>query len=100
MPGEEKVTTGTQDYLHKLELEGPKYKDRAKIATALQQTRVRRRLHKDMAETLRPLASFIESEKGKMLLNLLRETLGQTRKVEEKMENRVYIPRVLEEKKQ
>ena len=70
----------TQDYLHKLELDGLDYKERAKVATQLE-----------------PLVQFLESDKGKNLLNLVREALGKTRKVEERMETRTYIPRVLEQ---
>lgn len=40
---------------------------------------------------------FLDSEKGKNLMNLVREVLGKTRRVEERMETRVYVPRVLEE---
>lgn len=85
----------TQDYLHKLELGGLDYKERAKVATQLAQCRKTRRECKDTVEVLEPLVQFLESDKGKNLYNLVRETLGKTRKVEERMETRVYIPRVL-----
>ena len=87
----------TQDYLHKLELGNLDYKERAKVATQLAQCRRSRRECKDTVEVLEPLVQFLESDKGKNLYNLVRETLGKTRKVEERMETRVYIPRVLEE---
>ena len=48
-------------------------------------------------EVLKPLVEFLESDRGKNLYNLVREALGKTRKVEERMETRVYIPRVLRE---
>jgi hypothetical protein len=64
----------TQDYLHKLELDELDYKERAKIATQLIQ--------------------FLDSEKGRSLLNLMREVLGKTRKVEERMETRTYHYRI------
>lgn len=85
----------TQDYLHKLELENLDYKERAKVATQLAQCRKARREHKDTVEVLSPLVEFLESDRGKSLYNLVREALGKTRKVEERMETRVYIPRVL-----
>lgn len=88
----------TQDYLHALELSDLDYKERAKVATRLSLCRQRRREHKNMVEVLYPLVEFLESDKGKNLLNLMRETLGKTRRVEERMGNRAYIPRVLEEK--
>lgn len=86
----------TQDYLHKLELGGLDYKERAKVATQLAQCRRTRRECKDTVEVLEPLVQFLECDKGKNLYNLVREALGKTRKVEERMETRVYIPRILE----
>lgn len=85
----------TQDYLHKLELENLDYRERAKVATALANCRRQRRECKDTVEVLEPLVQFLESDKGKNLLNLVREALGKTRRVEERMETRTYVPRVL-----
>lgn len=85
----------TQDYLHKLELEGLRYEERAKVATQLARCRQERRKHKDTAQILEALSEFVCSDKGKAAFNLLRETLGRTRKIEERMNNRVYHPRVL-----
>lgn len=85
----------TQDYLHKLELDNLDYKERAKVATQLSKCRQKRRECKDTVEVLEPLVQFLESDKGKNLLNLMREALGKTRKVEERMETRAYVPRVL-----
>ena len=85
----------TQDYLHSLELEDLDYKVRAKIATKLAECRQMRRAHKDTAEILEPLVTDLDSEKGKQLKHLLNELLGKTRKVEERMETRVYWPREL-----
>lgn len=87
----------TQDYLHSLELDGLKYEARAKVATKLAQCRQKRREHKDTVAILEPLVQYLDSEKGRQLLNLLREVLGKTRKVEERMKDRVYFPRVLKE---
>ena len=85
----------TQDYLHKLELANLDYKERAKVATQLAHCRQQRRECKDTVEVLEPLVQFLESDKGKNLLNLMREALGKTRKVEERLETRTYVPRVL-----
>lgn len=85
----------TQDYLHKLELDNLDYKERAKIATQITKCRQARRACKDTVEVLKPLVEFLESDRGKNLYNLVREALGKTRKVEERMETRVYFPRVL-----
>lgn len=86
----------TQDYLHQLELGCLNYKERAKVATKLAECRKSRREHKDTVHILEPLVQYLDSEKGKQLYNMLREVLGKTRKVEERMENRVYTPRVLD----
>jgi hypothetical protein len=87
----------TQDYLHKLELDNLGYAERAKVATKLSQCRRLRRASKDTTEILEPLITFLDSDKGRNMLNLLRETLGKTRKVEERMENRTYRYKVLEQ---
>lgn len=57
----------TQDYLHKLELDGLDYKERAKVATQLAKCRQARRECKDTVEILEPLVQFLESDKGKNL---------------------------------
>lgn len=85
----------TQDYLHSLELDGLKYEERAKLATKIAKCRQDRRNHKDTVMALEPLVEWLDTDKGKQLFNLLREVLGKTRKVEERMENRVYVKRVL-----
>lgn len=86
----------TQDYLHSLELDELDYGERARVATKLSKCRQARRHCKDTVEILEPLVQFLDSEKGKSMLNLVREVLGKTRKVEDRMETRVYIPRILE----
>ena len=85
----------TQDYLHSLELDDLKYEDRAKIATQLAKCRQKRREHKDTTMILEPLVQYLDTDRGRQLVNLLKEVLGKTRKAEEKMTNRVYYPRVL-----
>lgn len=86
----------TQDYLHMMELGGLDYKERAKVATQLTRCRQDRRQSKDTLEILEPLITFIDSENGKRMVNLMKEALGKTRKVEEKMNYRTYRFRVLE----
>lgn len=86
----------TQDYLHKLELEGLDYKQRAKVATQLAKCRQMRRASKDTTEILEPLIQFLDADKGRNMMNLMREVLGKTRKVEERMENRTYRYKVYE----
>lgn len=96
----QKMEALTQDYLHSLELDGLKYKERAKIATQLSECRKKRREHKDAVMVLEPLVQYLSTEKGRQLNNLLKEVLGKTRKVEEKMQNRTYRKRVLQEQMQ
>lgn len=84
----------TQDYLHALELNSLNYKERAKVATKLSKCRMKRRNHKDTARALEPLIEYLNTDRGKNAINSIKEVLGKTRKVEQKMENRVYVPRV------
>ena len=86
----------TQDYLHHLELDGLDYRERAKVATQLANTRRDRRNHKDMVISLEPLVEYLNTERGKTMLNMMKETLGKTRKIEKYMETRRYYPRVMD----
>lgn len=86
----------TQDHLHQLELNGLNYRERAKVATQLTKCRQLRRESKDTVETLEPFVEFMESEKGKQIMNFMKEALGKTRKVEKYMENRTYRYKVLD----
>lgn len=86
----------TQDYLHQLELGDLSYSERAKVATQLAKCRRLRRDSKDTVEILDPFMEFIDSEKGKQTMNLMREALGKTRKAEGRMENRIYRYKELE----
>ena len=85
----------SMDYLHQLELETTTYHDRAKIAAGLHTARQQRRDAKNTLEVTEPLLSFIESDRGKVLIHQLREILGATRKAEKLISNRSYAPRVL-----
>lgn len=86
----------TQDYLHMLELGGLDYNERAKVATKMAKCRQERRASKDTVEMLEPLIQFLDSDKGRNMMNLMREVLGKTRKVEERMTNRTYRYKVYE----
>lgn len=85
----------TQDYLHKLELENLNYNERAKLATQLAKCRRLRRESKDTVEILSPLIGYLETERGKQTVNLLKETLGKTRRVEENMKTRTYRYKII-----
>jgi len=86
----------TQDYLHMLELNNLNYKERAKVATKIAKCRQNRRASKDTTEILEPIIQFFGSDKGRNMMNLMREVLGKTRKAEEKMETRTYRYKVYE----
>lgn len=86
----------TQDYLHKLELEDLDYSERAKVATKIAKARKERRKCKNRAEELQPLVDYLTSDKGKTMLNSLREILGKTRKAEDRQKNRTYTNRRLD----
>ena len=85
----------TQDYLHMLELGDCSYHKKARIAEAMGECRAERRAHKDNVAILTPLITFLESEKGKMTLSQLQQTLGAVRKAERAIQDRRYVPRVL-----
>ena len=87
----------TQDYLHQMELGNLDYKQRARMATRLAKCRQERRSSKDTVQILQPLMDYLDSEKGKQAINLMRETLGKTRKTEQAMQTRTYRARVLED---
>ena len=82
----------TQDYLHDLELEHTTYKERAKLATQLRDTRRARRTHKDTVQVLTPVVDWINQNKNS--INSLKQLLGSVRKEESKLQNRVYIRKV------
>lgn len=85
-----------QDYLHLLELGELKYRERAKIATKIQECRKYRRKCKNVVQTLYPVVEYMCDGKGKYVLNQMREVLGRVRKIEKSLDYRVYSPRVLE----
>ncbi len=85
----------TQDYLHKLELQSCSRHVRAKVATAIRDCRTVRRQHKDNTIILEPLVSFLQTDKGKLLISQLQQTLGAVRRAERTTQDRQYHPRVL-----
>lgn len=94
---EEQLTTQdklTQDYLHQLELENLKYKDRAKVATQLSLNRKKRRAYKDSLEEIQPIIDYISN--NKKVINDLKRLLGEVRKQEKKHTNRKYFPKVMD----
>ena len=92
MKNEERIT---QDYLHKLELEGLNCRERSKIATQLAVNRQLRRNYKDMVEELQPIVEFFEEPQNKKLIDHMSQLLGQVRKVENYHQQRIYVPKVI-----
>ncbi len=95
MKKEERIT---QDYLHKLELEGLNCRERSKIATLLANNRKARRGYKDAVEELEPVVEFFEDPKNRGVLNSMSQFLGQIRKVENYHKKRFYVPKVIDGK--
>lgn len=93
MKNEERIT---QDYLHKLELEGLNCRERSKIATQLAHNRQARRSYKDAVEELEPIVEFFEDPKNRSVLNSMSQLLGQVRKVESYHKRRFYVPKVID----
>ena len=85
----------TQDYLHKLELENLTEEEYAKSAMDIAECRKERRKSKDLTEVLTPVLDFLEQNAVIRSLNLLKETLGKVRKIEERLDGRKYGNRVL-----
>lgn len=90
----------TQDFLHSLELDELKCKERSKLATQLSINRKDRRYFKDRIEELEPIVKFFEETQNKKVLDKLTNVLGEIRKAERYHKNRIYIPKVIKGKKE
>jgi len=71
----------------------PGYKERARLATELQNVLIARRIAKDHVLLNKPIADFLDSDVGKNMINQLRQKLGETRRVESKMIGRKFYKR-------
>ena len=89
----------TQDFLHSLELDDLKCGGRSKLATQLAINRKDRRYYKDRVEELQPIVDFFTDPQNKKVLDKLTNVLGQCRKMENYHKDRIYVPKVLKEKK-
>ena len=99
----------TQDLLHRLELESLSTGEKNKIATQLKYCRKDRRYWKDIVEetesfvnmfnqteaSLNDVKKKAEVEANRRFINMLRETLGKTRRQEGYHANRSYKPRII-----
>lgn len=95
----------TQDILHSLELDNLPYKEKCKLMTKLATCRKDRRYWKDIIEELEPIyAIFYPMDnltntkdtcaRNVKTINVLRESLGKVRKVENYHSDRTYRPRI------
>ena len=99
----------TQDLLHRLELESLSTGEKNKIATQLKYCRKDRRYWKDIVEETEGFVNMFnqteaslsdgkkkaEVEANRRFINMLRETLGKTRRQEGYHANRSYKPRII-----
>lgn len=81
----------TQDILHRLELYSDSYRERAKLANSLKLVRQRRRVAKDTYEVTKSIVRWAED--NKQVIRSLELLLGEVRKVEDRQEKRIYIPK-------
>lgn len=89
---EKEKDDATQDILHAIELEKQSYHQYALFAKELCQIRKDRRVAKDFRIQSEPIISWIDE--NKQIIKSLERLLGDVRKIERKMENRTYIPKV------
>ena len=85
----------TQDILHKMEDEKTKNSERNKLATKLAICRRDRRYYKDRVQELEPMIKFIQE--NRKMTNVLKQVLGEVRKIERYHADRTYYPRVMRE---
>lgn len=85
----------TQDYLHSLELDELKCRERSKIATQLSINRKDRRYYKDRIEELQSLMEWLDKPENKKAIRSLEQALGAVRRMENYHKNRFYVPKVL-----
>ena len=83
----------TQDIMHKLELEDLSYKENCKLMTQLKTIRKDRRYYKDKVEQYMIISQYYKDNRKPV--DLIRQKLGEMRKVEEYHSTRTYRPRVL-----
>ena len=81
----------TQDILHKIELEKISYHEHARLNKELAEVRKSRRKAKDRVIVLNPVAEYID--KNRSVFNSLSQLLGDVRKEEKRLENRMYFPK-------
>lgn len=89
---ENRANEETQDILHDLEINPHSFNEKGHLASDLARVRAERRRAKDFQNDAYPLLKWVADNASAM--RKLQEVLGETRKIEKKMETRVYMPRV------
>lgn len=84
---QKKLEAEINDIEHRLELEDMSYHERAKLAATLADRLRERRYEKDNCENLAPI---VKAFKDANQLRGMENALGEARKVENRLKNRVY----------
>lgn len=79
------------DIEHELELHPHVYHERARLANLLADTLKRRRIAKDTQIALKPLREMFDFSPE--CVRTIERTLGEMRKADEKLQNRIYMQR-------
>ena len=83
------------DLLHLLELKCTSAQERTIVSEKLQRCLLWRRECKDTIALLEPLILFMDTDKGKFVINQLPQVLGNVRKEEKRISLRSYSPRIM-----
>lgn len=86
----------TQDLLHAIEF-ADNCKEWYRLSTQLHYSRVRRRQYKNAVEVLEPVVKFLKSPDNKKRLDILRNIVGESRKIKSTLSDKTYHPRILNE---
>jgi len=86
----EETQKESQDLLHILELESLDEQHKLKLVELLEKSRLERRTAKDILEITNPVVEFLADQKSQTFINGLKQLLGQVRKMEKRMDNRIY----------
>ena len=88
---EQEANDMTQDILHSIELEPHDYRGYAQLAKKLKEIRQTRRASKDLVMQTQVVLEWVEE--NRKTIKSLEQLLGEARKVEKNMENRIYTPK-------
>lgn len=82
------------DLEHEIELSNPKNaRDGYKIYKEFREVRIRRRTAKDENQILQDMYDYFKSPQGQTFKNKMQQIQGESAKIANKQERRVYVPR-------